>query len=93
MRVDREYLVGKIRPRHWRGLADRCSLDPDPVMDRIRELVTAIPVAVNHAAAEVREEDLDLGIVDQLEGAIETHVESCLRILDQPSPLNKSKLP
>ena len=84
MRVDREYLVWKIRPRHWRGVADRCGLDPDPVMDRIRELVTAIPVAVDHAAAEVREEDLDHGIVDQLEEEIETHVEGCLRILDQP---------
>ena len=81
MRVDREYHVWKIRPRHWRGLADRCGLDPDPVMQRLRELVTAIPAAVARAAAEVREEDLDHDIVDRLEEEIGQHAEGCLRIL------------
>ena len=81
MRVDREYHVWKIRPRHWRGLADRCGLDPDPVMQRLRELVTAMPAAVARAAAEVREEDLDHDIVDRLEEEIGQHAEGCLRIL------------
>ncbi len=81
MRVDREHQVWKIRPRHWRGLAERCGLDPDPVMQRVRELVTATPAAVSRAGAEVREEGLDHEIVDRLEGAIGQHVESCLRIL------------
>jgi len=81
MRVDREYHIWKIRPRHWRGLAERCGLDPDPVMQRVRELVTAMPAAVAQAGAEVREEGLDHEIVDRLEGVIGQHVESCLRIL------------
>ncbi|MCH8810999.1 MAG: type II toxin-antitoxin system HipA family toxin [Gemmatimonadetes bacterium] len=81
MRVDREYQVWKIRARHWRGLAERCGLDSDPVMDRVRELVTAIPSAVAQAAAEVREEGLDHEIVDRLEGAIGQHAESCFRML------------
>ena len=81
MRIDREYHVWKIRPRHWRGLAERCGLDPDPVMERVRELVTAIPAAVARAAAGVQGEGLDHEIVDRLEGAIGQHVESCLHIL------------
>ena len=81
MRVDREYHVWKIRPRHWRGLADRCGLDPEPVLQRVRELVTAIPDAVARAAAEVREEGLNHEIVDRLEGTIGQHAEGCLRIL------------
>jgi serine/threonine-protein kinase HipA len=81
MRIDREYHVWKIRPRHWRGLADRCGLDPDPVMQRVEELVTAVPAALAQAAAEVREEDLDHEIVGRLEEAIGQHVEGCLRIL------------
>ncbi len=81
MRVDREYQVWKIRARHWRGLAERCGLDSDPVMDRVRELVTAIPSAVAQAAAEVREEGLDHEIVDRLEVLIGEHAEACVRVL------------
>ncbi|MCH7934196.1 MAG: type II toxin-antitoxin system HipA family toxin [Gemmatimonadetes bacterium] len=81
MRVDREYQVWKIRARHWRGLAERCGLDSDPVMDRVRELVTAIPAAVAQAAAEVREEGLDHEIVDRLEVLIGEHAEACVRVL------------
>lgn len=84
MRVDREYLVWKIGPRHWRGLADRCDLDPEPFMDRIGELVTAIPAAVYQSAEEVRAEGLDHEIVDRLEEEIGDHIERCLRILAEP---------
>jgi hypothetical protein len=50
-------------------------------MDRVRELVTAIPAAVAQAAAEVREEGLDHEIVDRLEVLIGEHAEACVRVL------------
>ena len=79
MRVDREYHVWKIRPRHWQALANRSDLDPDPLLERVHELVAAIPDAVTRTGAAVREEGLDHEIIERLEQAIGQHAEACLR--------------
>ena len=78
MRVDREYHVWKIRPRHWQALADRSDLDPGPLLERVHELVSAIPDAVTRTGAAVREEGLDHEVIERLEQAIGQHAEACL---------------
>jgi serine/threonine-protein kinase HipA len=81
MRMDREYQVWKIRARHWEGLAERCDLDPGPLVERIAELVEAIPDATRATATGVREEGLNHDIVDRLEEAIVSHSQRCLEFL------------
>jgi serine/threonine-protein kinase HipA len=82
MSVDREYHLWKIRRRHWEGLAVRCDLDPEPVVERVTEVVAAVPGAIERGAAAVREEGIDHGIVDRLETEIRDHSERCLRGLE-----------
>ncbi len=79
MSIDRGYHLWKISRRHWEGLAVRCDLDPEPVIERVTEVVAAVPGAVERAAAAVREEGIDHAIVDRLEAEIRGHSEHCLR--------------
>jgi len=81
MRVDREYLVWKVRARHWEGLAIRCDLDPDPVVQRAIELVGAIPDAAYAVATRLREEGLAEEFTDLLEGKTVEHSRHCLELL------------
>jgi len=78
MRVDREYLVWKLRSRHWEGLARQCGLDPGPVLDRAVELLGAIPDAAQATATRLREEGLVEGIVGRLERSTVEHSRRCL---------------
>jgi len=78
MRVEREYLVWKVRPRHWEGLAIRCGLDPAPLLDRAVELLGAIPDAAQATATRLREEGLVQEIVDRLERSTVEHSQRCL---------------
>lgn len=81
MRIDREYHLWKIRRRHWEGLAIRCGLDPEPVLDRVAEVVTALPEATGRTASELRDKGIRHGIIDRLESSITDHAKTCLRVL------------
>lgn len=81
MRIDREYHLWKIRRRHWEGLAVRCDLDPEPVLDRVAEVVAAIPEATGRTARELRDKAIGHDIVDRLETTVSDHANACLRIL------------
>lgn len=67
MRVDREYLAWKIRPRHWEGLVARCRLDPGGLLTRVQEVVSAVPEAARRTAERLRAEGLREGAVTELE--------------------------
>lgn len=82
MRIDREYRLWKIRRRHWEGLAARSRLDPEPLVERMRELVAAVPAAVGRAAEEVRSEGLAGEIVDHLEAQVRDRSMLCQRFLE-----------
>ncbi|MEX0892575.1 MAG: type II toxin-antitoxin system HipA family toxin [Gemmatimonadota bacterium] len=81
MRIDREYRVCKIRRRHWEGLAARCDLDPGPVIERVGQLVAAVPAALERAAAAIRAEGVHHGIVEQLEVGVREHSQRCQEVL------------
>jgi serine/threonine-protein kinase HipA len=85
MRVDREYHLWKIRRRHWEGLAVRCGLDPEPVVERMVEVVAAVPAAVERAASAVREEGIVHEIVDRVEAEVRDHSQRCLQLLGRAS--------
>lgn len=82
MRVDREYRLWKIRRRHWEGLAVRSGLDPEPLVERMKELVAAVPAAVKRAAEEVRNEGFVHEIVDELEAQVGDHSNHCQQLLE-----------
>jgi serine/threonine-protein kinase HipA len=81
MRIDREYDLWKIRRRHWEGLAARCDLDPEPLVERVAELVAAVPAAVERAAAGVREEGMSHPMVERVGSAVRDHSVRCLDVL------------
>ena len=78
MRVDREYEMAKIWREHWEGLAERCDLDRGPVVQRVQEVVSALPAAVREVAREVRKDGIEHPVVDRLEEAIPRNCEDCL---------------
>jgi serine/threonine-protein kinase HipA len=82
MRIDREYRLWKIRRRHWEGLAVRSDLDPEPLVERMRELLAAVPAAVARTAEGVRNEGLGNDLVDSLESQVLDHSIRCLQILE-----------
>jgi len=82
MRVHREYALSKIRRRHWEGLAAQCRLDPEPVVERMREVVAATPEALERAVGSVREEGVQHEVVGRMATMIRGNAERCLRMLD-----------
>jgi serine/threonine-protein kinase HipA len=82
MGIDREYRLWKIRRRHWEGLAARCDLDPGPVVERVGQLVGAVPAAIERAAGGLRSEGLHHEIIERLEVDVREHSERCLEVLD-----------
>jgi serine/threonine-protein kinase HipA len=83
MRVGREYYLWKIRGRHWVDLAERCDLDPEPVLARVLEVARAIPGAAHEAAASVRADGLPRDFIDRLESLVIEHSITCAEILEQ----------
>lgn len=81
MRIDREYHLWKIRRRHWEGLAARCDLDPEPVVERVGELVAAVPAAMERARAGVRAEGAGHKILERVATEVREHSERCLGAL------------
>ncbi|WP_405282404.1 type II toxin-antitoxin system HipA family toxin [Gaopeijia maritima] len=83
MRVDREYHLWKIERRHWEGLAARCDLDPEPVVERVGQLLAAIPEAVDRVMEELVGEGAAGVALDGIASEIRAHGERCLRMLDR----------
>jgi serine/threonine-protein kinase HipA len=81
MRIDREYRVWKMRRRHWEGLAVRCDLDPDPVVERVGQLAAAVPAAIERAGEDVRSEGAHHDIIERLERKVREHSQRCLEVL------------
>lgn len=82
MRVDREYNVWKIRSRHWRGLAQRSGLDPEPVLERVRELAAAVPRALHSVIDGLAAPYAAAETVELLTRRIERHASDCLARLE-----------
>jgi serine/threonine-protein kinase HipA len=82
MRIDREYHLWKVRKRHWVGLAEKCVLDAEPVVQRTRELIAMVPGAVATTATKLRNEGLGCRVVDLLESDITSHSMDLLKLLD-----------
>jgi serine/threonine-protein kinase HipA len=81
MRIGREYHIRKIRRRQWEELATRCELDPEPVVERVGQLVAALPKAMERAAAAVRAEGLSHDMVERLETEAVAQSRRCLEVL------------
>lgn len=81
MRIDREYRLGRVRRRHWEGLAVRSELDPEPLVDRVAEVVAAVPAALERTVAGVGDEGLRHEIVERVATEVREHSERCLKAL------------
>lgn len=78
MKIGNEYRLWRIGRRHWEGLANRAGLDPEPLVERVAQLVAAVPGAVERAAEGVRGEGVGDDVVERLESEIRQHGERCL---------------
>jgi serine/threonine-protein kinase HipA len=81
MRIHSEYRLWRIRRRHWEGLANHAGLDPEPLVERVAQLVTAVPGAVERAAAGVRDEGMNHDILGRAEAEIRARSEHCLEMM------------
>lgn len=81
MRVDGEYAVGRIERRDWEGMARRCGLDAEPVVERVSQVADETPAAIERAAAAVKEEGLDHPIIDRMVAEVRSHSRRCLHAL------------
>ena len=91
MRIDREYRLWKIRRRHWEGLAARCGLDPEPVIERIGELLADVPGAVDRVRADLLATEVqaavpqaagvDAEMVDRVANEVREHAARCRQAL------------
>jgi len=81
MRIDREYLIERVRRRHWEGLAVRSDLDPKPLIERVAQLVASVPAAVERAGAGVRDEGVHHEILEHVEVEVREHSGRCLDML------------
>jgi len=81
MRIEREYRSWKLRRRHWKGLATQCDLDSGPVVERVGELVGAVPGAMERASSEVQSEGGRHDIIERLKVEVREHSRRCLKAL------------
>lgn len=81
MSIDREYRLWRVRRRHWEGLAVRCELDPEPLVDRVAELVATVPAALERAVAGVGDEGVRHEIVERVATEVWKHSEHCLEMM------------
>lgn len=85
MKIGSEYHIRKIRGRHWRALASRCGLDPDPVVERVAQLLESVPGAIRSAVSSLHVEGLDHPVIELLEEEIISRSATCLDLLSSPS--------
>jgi serine/threonine-protein kinase HipA len=78
MRIGGEYRLWSIERRHWERLAQAVGLDPEPLMQRINDVASAVPDLLVDVCREARSEGLDDPILDRLTDAV---AENALRTI------------
>jgi serine/threonine-protein kinase HipA len=83
MRVGGEYRVEAISGRHWRRLADAVGLDPNALIDRIRELANRTPDALTAAVSTPPVRSLGSELPARLLDRIAIRARWCRQALDR----------
>jgi hypothetical protein len=79
MRIGGEYRIGHVRRRHWARLADACGLDPERVLEAVRQVVEELPAAVEAASSSGRELGFDRDFVSRFRDSTLRNADSCRR--------------
>ncbi len=66
MKIGSDYKLRDIGQREWRQLAEKNRLDPDQLLDRIREFAARIPDEAAVVRDRMRDEGLHHGVIDRL---------------------------
>jgi len=82
MRVDSEYLLTRIVPRHWDAFANEARLDREWVMGEIGTIARALPHSASMVAAAMRGSGLTHPIIGQLKEQLTARASICRESLD-----------
>jgi serine/threonine-protein kinase HipA len=81
MRIGKEYRAAAIRRRHWETFAQDLGVDEEPLLQRVAELVAAVPSALERVRERVAGSDLNGEFGDELSGRIKGCVPARLTAL------------
>ncbi|WP_420127853.1 type II toxin-antitoxin system HipA family toxin [Longimicrobium sp.] len=82
LRVGGEYRLVKIGRRHWERLVREMGLGTD-AMDRVHDVVDAVPDRMEEVCAAARAEGINHPVVETLEKAVRQQAAACLSVLDR----------
>lgn len=82
MRIGKEYRAAAIRRRHWEAFAQGLGVDEEPLVERVGELVDAVPRAIERVRERVAGSGMDGKFAAELFGRIEKYVPARLAALE-----------
>ncbi len=81
MTIGKEYVLSGITPHHWEKAAADFKLPPEELLTRIRSMGERMPVALEQAEREVRDQGLNHSVIRRLVAEITKRTKACLDCL------------
>lgn len=81
MKIGGHYRLRAIGLREWKKAAAEWRVDPESLIDRIRDLADALPETAKQIAAEMKASGIRHDVVDRLAEAIAVRARQCREIL------------
>jgi serine/threonine-protein kinase HipA len=81
MKIGGEYKLGQIGLRQWQKFARRTRVNADELIERLASMAKQLPDEATSASAVMREQGLDVAIVDRLAGQMIERARACERTL------------
>ncbi len=82
MKLGGEYQLNAHGRRNWQRLANQLSLEPEVVVERVRELAGRAPDALADAAADIDVHRIESPLPDRLVDAVALRAKHCRTMLD-----------
>jgi serine/threonine-protein kinase HipA len=81
MKIGGEYKLGQIGLRQWQKFAPRTRVNADELIERLASMARQLPDEATSASAVMREQGLDVAIVERLAGQLIERARACERTL------------
>jgi serine/threonine-protein kinase HipA len=82
MKIGPDYRLRDIGQREWRRLAEKNRLDPDRLIERIRDLAVHVPAESSHVRERLRSEGLQHDVIDRLTDRLAKRASDCREIME-----------
>lgn len=82
MKIGPDYRLRDIGQREWRQLAENNRLDPDRLIERIRDLAARLPDESSNVRERLRSEGLQHDVIDRLSDRLAKRAAECREIME-----------